>query len=71
MREIERQATSYVETESRHAEKAVGVPYTQEAKDAAFRGYIRGFQDAVRRIGARAVYSGKGLLEYINQLKQL
>lgn len=70
MCKIDKKARTYADTESLHRKKIVGEPFTDYERDVAISSYKRGYMDAVRLAETAAIYSSKGVIEAIKELRR-
>lgn len=63
-------AKQYAETESLHNKRIVGMPFTDYEKDIASSAFKQGYLQAVRSAETMAVYSEKGIVERIRELRR-
>lgn len=70
MCKVDKKARDYADTESMHRKKIVGEPFTDYERDVAITSYKRGYFDAIRLAETAAIYSGKGIIEAIRELRR-
>lgn len=63
-------AKQYAETESKHRKRLIGMPLTDYERDLVVETYKRAYSDAIRHIETMAIYSEKGILERIREMKR-